>query len=66
MKEKIFIDTDVILDVVFERRPFFHDSQRVLSLIEKNYFIGFTSSLILLLISIMHILLNRKIHANRM
>lgn len=47
MKEKIFIDTDVILDVVFERRPFFHDSQKVLSLIEKNYFIGFTSSLIL-------------------
>lgn len=47
MKEKIFIDTDVILDVVFERRPFFNDSQKVLSLIEKNYFIGFTSSLIL-------------------
>lgn len=47
MKEKIFIDTDVILDVVFERSPFFYDSQKVLSLIEKNYFIGFTSSLIL-------------------
>lgn len=47
MKEKIFIDTDIILDVVFERRPFFYDSQKVLSLIEKNYFIGFTSSLIL-------------------
>ncbi len=47
MKEKIFIDTDVILDVVFERKPFFYDSQKILSLVEKNYFIGFTSSLIL-------------------
>lgn len=47
MKEKIFIDTDVILDVVFERKPFISDSQKILSIIEKNYCIGFTSSLIL-------------------
>jgi predicted nucleic acid-binding protein len=47
MKEKIFIDTDVILDVAFERYPFFYDSQMILSLIERNYLIGFTSSLIL-------------------
>ncbi len=47
MKEKIFIDTDVILDVAFERKPFFYFSQKILSLVEKNYFTGFTSSLIL-------------------
>ena len=47
MKEKIFIDTDVIMDVVFERQPFFSASQRILSLIEKNYFQGYSSSLIL-------------------
>ena len=47
MKAKIFIDTDVILDIAFERKPFFYDSQKILSLVEKNYFIGFTSSLIL-------------------
>ena len=47
MKPQIFIDTDVILDVVFERKPFFYDSQKILALIEKNYFSGFTSSLIL-------------------
>jgi len=47
MKEKIFIDTDVILDVAFERKPFFYYSQKILSLVEKNYFTGFTSSLIL-------------------
>jgi len=47
MKEKIFIDTDVILDVAFERKPFFYHSQKILSLVEKNYFTGFTSSLIL-------------------
>jgi len=47
MKDEIFIDTDVILDVVFERKPFFYDSQKILALIEKNFFTGFTSSLIL-------------------
>ena len=47
MIEKLFIDTDIILDIVFKREPFFPDSQRVLSLIESNYFSGFTSSLIL-------------------
>ena len=46
MKEQIFLDTDVILDLVFERKPFFYDSQKLLSLIEKNYFNGFTSTLI--------------------
>ncbi len=47
MKKKIFIDTDVILDLVFERKPFFYDSQKILSLVEKNYLLGFTSSLIM-------------------
>lgn len=47
MKAKIFIDTDVILDITFERKPFFYDSQKILSLVEKNYFTGFTSSLTL-------------------
>jgi len=44
---KIFIDTDVILDVVLERRPFFENSQKIIALVEKNIFQGFTSSLIL-------------------
>ncbi|MFH0976153.1 MAG: PIN domain-containing protein [Spirochaetota bacterium] len=47
MNKKIFIDSDVILDVVFKREPHFNNSQKILSLIEKNYFAGFTSSLIL-------------------
>jgi predicted nucleic acid-binding protein len=47
MKEKVFLDTDVILDVIFERKPFFYDSQKILSLIEKNFLMGFTSSLII-------------------
>ena len=47
MKDKIFLDTDVILDLVLERKPFFYDSQKLFSLIEKNYFNGFTSSLIM-------------------
>ncbi|MCE5330110.1 PIN domain-containing protein [bacterium] len=47
MIEKLFIDTDIILDVIFKREPFFYDSQKILSLIEKNCFSGFTSSLII-------------------
>jgi predicted nucleic acid-binding protein len=47
MKNKLFIDTDVILDVIFKRDKFFKDSQQIISLIEKNYFHGYTSSLIL-------------------
>jgi len=47
MTEKVFIDSDIILDLVLKRDPFFVDSQRLLSLIERNYFSGFTSSLIL-------------------
>lgn len=44
---KIFIDTDVILDVVLERKPFFDSSQKIIALVERNKFQGFTSSLIL-------------------
>lgn len=47
MTEKLFIDTDIILDVILKREPPFYDSQKILSLIEKNYFLGFTSSLII-------------------
>jgi predicted nucleic acid-binding protein len=47
MIEKLFIDTDIILDIVLKRDPFFPDSQKVLSLVERNYFSGFTSSLVI-------------------
>ena len=47
MKEKIFIDTDVILDLVFEREPFFYDAQKILALVENNLIAGYTSTLIL-------------------
>jgi len=45
--KKIFVDSDVILDVIFEREPHIADSKQILSYIEKNIFIGFTSSLII-------------------
>jgi predicted nucleic acid-binding protein len=47
MRKKIFLDTDVILDIAFKRQPHFIYSQEVLSLIEKNVFSGFTSSLVI-------------------
>jgi len=45
--KKIFIDSDIILDVVLQREPFFKSSQKVMAYIEKNKFQGFTSALIL-------------------
>jgi predicted nucleic acid-binding protein len=47
MREKLFLDTDIILDVIFKREPHFIDSQKVMSLVEKNYFQGYTSCLII-------------------
>ena len=47
MKNKIFIDSDVILDVLLHRDPYFIDSQQVVAQIELNKVKGFTSSLIL-------------------
>lgn len=47
MKVHIFLDTDVILDLVLKRIPFFYDSQKIFALIEKNFISGYTSSLIL-------------------
>ena len=47
MREKIFLDTDVILDVIFKRKPHFLDSQKVMSLVEKDFFCGYTSSLVI-------------------
>jgi len=47
MKERIFLDTDVILDLVLERKPYCYDSQRILSLIERDEISGYTSALVL-------------------
>ncbi|MCD6397074.1 MAG: PIN domain-containing protein [Spirochaetaceae bacterium] len=47
MENKIYVDSDVILDVLLERYPHFKKSQKILALIEKCVFRGFTSSLIL-------------------
>lgn len=44
---KVFLDTDVLLDVVFDRKPFSEHASRLLGLCEKNLILGHTSSLIL-------------------
>ena len=38
---KVFVDSNVLLDVIFERKPHFQDSKNILELI------GYTSSLII-------------------
>ncbi len=47
MENRIFVDSDVLLDVLLERYPHFENSQQIIALIEKCVFQGFTSSLIL-------------------
>ncbi|MDG3556648.1 PIN domain-containing protein [Acinetobacter bereziniae] len=44
MSERIFIDSDVILDVALARQPFVKASQIVLALCEKGQFTGCVSS----------------------
>ena len=44
---KVFVDADVILDLLAKREPFFSDSARLFVLIEKKEVSGFTSPLII-------------------
>lgn len=47
MESRIFVDSDVLLDLLLERYPHFENSQQIIALVEKCVFRGFTSSLIL-------------------
>jgi len=41
---KVFIDTNLVLDVLARREPFFEDSKRVWELIEKGHVTGYLSA----------------------
>ena len=45
--KKVLIDTDVILDLFFDRKPFSEDSAKILSLCESNKIKGFVTSIVL-------------------
>lgn len=55
---KIFIDSDVILDVLSEREPFYDSAAALFSLIEKGQVIGFTSPIVF---SNIHYVLRKRI-----
>jgi predicted nucleic acid-binding protein len=44
MIKRVFVDSDVILDVALARIPFFENSKTLLSLLENGLAIGFVSS----------------------
>ena len=44
MIEKVFVDSDVILDVALAREPFFSSSKMVLAMAENNVIVGNISS----------------------
>jgi predicted nucleic acid-binding protein len=46
MKDKLFIDSDIILDIALNRQPHFHSSALIVSSIEIKLFDGYTSSVI--------------------
>ncbi len=46
-ENRIFVGSDVLLDVILERYPHFEYSQQIIALVEKCVFKGFTSSIIL-------------------
>jgi predicted nucleic acid-binding protein len=45
--EKVLIDTDVILDFFFDRKPFSEDSAKILSMCENGKIKGFVTSIML-------------------
>ena len=45
--EKVLIDTDLILDFFFDRKPFSEESAKILSLCESNKIKGFVTSIML-------------------
>lgn len=45
--DKVLIDTDVILDFLFDRKPFSDDASRILSLCESKQIQGFVTAIIL-------------------
>jgi predicted nucleic acid-binding protein len=47
MAKRIFIDSDVLLDVALERAPFALNSAKVLTYAQNNLILGFTSSVCL-------------------
>ena len=47
MKDKIFIDGDVILDLLLKRTHFFEAAAKLFTLIEKDKIAGYTSPLII-------------------
>ena len=44
MIKRVFVDTDIVLDVALARKPFLEASKLVLALLENNIALGFISS----------------------
>ena len=47
MKTKLFIDSDVLIDVLAQRHPFYSDSARILSLSELGKVLCYTSPVVI-------------------
>jgi predicted nucleic acid-binding protein len=47
MNAKIFIDSDVIIDFLAKRAPFYDDSAKIFALIHKKKIEAFTSAVVL-------------------
>lgn len=59
--QKVFIDTDVILDLLDKREPFYKEAAIIFSLIEENNIKGYTSPIVFANI---HYILSKKLSKN--
>jgi predicted nucleic acid-binding protein len=44
MRQRVFVDSDVILDFALTREPFFEQSKKMLAFIQNKWALGFSSS----------------------
>ncbi len=59
--QKIFIDTDIILDLLAERQPFYKNAAAVFTLIDRGKIKGFTSPIVF---ANLHYILSKQLSKN--
>jgi len=60
--QKIFVDTDIILDLLAERQPFYKNAATVFTLIERGKLQGFTSPIVF---ANLHYILSKQLSAKQ-
>ena len=46
MMKKVFLDSDIIIDLISQRLPFYNDAAQIFTLLDLNKFMGFTTPVV--------------------